>query len=111
MDKFSVFFFFWDERSNSWNFSIHSRVKNKLKTTGFLLGFFLGRETGWKGCRGSSIAEGGGQAAALLAQICCSEEVGGGWSNTTEFPQRKAHTVKSSFMCAKKAIFSDYATN
>ena len=52
----------------------------------------------------------GGQAAALLAQICCSEEVGGGWSNTTKFPQKKAHTVFFT-LCAKKAKFSDYATN
>lgn len=68
----------WDERS-SWNFSIHSRVKNKLKTTGFLLGFFFF----WEGLQGEqhSGVAGGRQAAALLAQICCSEEVGGGWSN------------------------------
>lgn len=104
---------FWDECSNSWNFSIHSRVKNKLKTTGFLLGFFLGKGEGVEGLQGehhSGVLGEGGQAAALLAQICCSEEVGGGWSNTTEFPQRKAHTVFFT-LCAKKAIFSDYATN
>lgn len=93
-----------------WNAFIHSHVKNKWKTTGFLLCVF---ETGLKGCRGSSIVGflgEGGQAAALLAQICCSEEVGGGWSNTTEFPQRKAHTVFFT-LYAKKAIFSDYAKN
>lgn len=65
---------------------------------------------GLQGEQHSGVLGEGGQAAALLAQICCSEEVGGGWSNTAEFPQRKAHTVFFT-LCAKKAIFSDYATN
>lgn len=67
---------------------------------------FLGKEDWLEGLQGeqrSGVLGEGGQAAALLAQICCSEEVGGGWSNITEFPQR-IHTLFSSLCLQEGCI-------
>lgn len=88
-----------------WNLVIHRHVKNKWKTTGFLLGFF------WEGERQSEGLGKGGQAAALLAQICCSEKGGGGDGGgggggaTQNFHKRK-NTPFFSFVFKEDCILS-----
>lgn len=90
-------------RPRSFDFSICSCFKNIIENNRLpsgLFSFFQRRVTGWKGLKESSTEGlkslsgglGGEQAAALLAQICCLEEVGKRVEQTTDFPQRSAHT-------------------